>query len=90
MITIYYPRNSRNIDTWKENLDRIFMNYELKEGDDDTVPKLTDGGQQFEGIPNIESYLESLERFVAGWYEDRCDRYEFDPDAPITIKGIST
>jgi hypothetical protein len=89
MITIFYPGTGHDITGWKERLDRTSLKYEFIIDDNTTVPRLADGDNRAEGIPAIESYLESQEQFVKDWYEDRCDKYEFDPDAGPQINGIS-
>ena len=89
MITIFYQPNSLDITGWKERLDRTSLKYEFVEQGDSAVPRLVDGEKKMDGIPAIEAYLESQEQFVKDWYDDRCDKYEFDPDAPLTIKGVN-
>ncbi|GAA4307956.1 hypothetical protein GCM10023149_01660 [Mucilaginibacter gynuensis] len=80
MITIYFPADSKEISGWKDRLDNIFLKYQLIEEPDITQPRLTDDEKQAEGVAAIEAYMESMEQLVQGWYEDRCDRYDFDPD----------
>ena len=82
MVTIYYPEDSHLINAWQDRLDKLPLKYELIPQDTATEPRLEDGGEQAEGIPAIEAHLESLEQFVKDWYDSRCDRYDFDPDAP--------
>ncbi|GAA4331560.1 hypothetical protein GCM10023149_37430 [Mucilaginibacter gynuensis] len=89
MITIFYPSNGLDITGWQERLDRASLTYELIIEENSTVPRLVDGDNVAEGIPAIEAYLESQEQFVKDWYDDRCDKYEFDPDAAPKIKGIN-
>jgi len=89
MITIYYPSNDFDITGWQERLDRASLKYEFIIEDNATVARLVDGENKAEGIPAIETYLESQEQFVQDWYEDRCDKYEFDPDATPKINGIN-
>lgn len=88
MITIFYPQNGPDITGWKELLDRAFLKYEFIKQDNATPHRLVDGEKEVEGVPAIEAYLENQEQFVKDWYEDRCDKYEFDPDAAPKIKGI--
>ncbi|WP_454804286.1 hypothetical protein [Mucilaginibacter phyllosphaerae] len=89
MITISYPRNGLDVSDWKERLDRTSLRYEFIMDDHATVPRLVDSGKEAEGIPAIEAYLEGLEQFVKDWYDDRCDKYDFDPDAAPKINGIN-
>lgn len=89
MITIYYKPGSHDITGWTEQLERISLKYEIVEDDMYTVPRLVDGEKEVEGITAIDDYIENEKKFVDGWYEDRCDRYDFDPDAPLKIKGIN-
>jgi hypothetical protein len=81
MIIIKYPTESKDkINTWQARLDSLFTKYTFSEDDTLNQPVLIEGVWQVEGINAIETYLEDLERLVAGWYEDRCDKHEFDPD----------
>jgi hypothetical protein len=89
MITVFYPRNGRDITGWQERLDRASLKYEFIIEDNATIPRLIDGEKKVEGGPEIEAYLESQEQFVKDWYEDRCDKYEFDPDVAPKIRGIN-
>lgn len=82
MITIYYPPDNHLIRTWQDRLNQLSFKYKLIQADTATIPRLVDGEEQAEGIPAIEAHLESLEQFVKDWYDSRCDRYDFDPDAP--------
>ena len=84
MITIYYPLKNNKINGWKARLDHLPLSYTFVEQDATTIPLLVDGEIRIEGIPAIEEYLDGLDGLVAGWYEDRCDNYEFDPDAKKT------
>ena len=88
MITIYYP-NGYDTTIWKERLDRTSLKYEFVLETHATQPRLVDGEEEADGIAAIEAYLENQEQFVKDWYEDRCDRYDFDPDAAPKIKGIN-
>jgi len=85
MITIYYNPQTQNISGWRELLDRISLKYEVFDVDKATQPRLIDGDKEAIGTAAIDEYLENLEKFVNGWYEDRCDKYDFDPDSPIKI-----
>ena len=88
MITIYYHPQDPRISSWKERLDKMFMKYQLIEQEEATIiPLLLDGERQLEGVDAIEDYLNDLEEFVRAWYEDRCDRHDYDPDAPINSKS---
>ncbi len=82
MITIYYPEGSHLISTWQERLNQLSFKYALIPQEAATEPRLIDGEEQAEGIPAIEAHLASLEQFVKDWYDSRCDRYDFEPDAP--------
>lgn len=86
MITITYPLNSKQIDTWKERLSQLFLKYELVESNIDTEHKLTDGDKQLVGTTAVETYLDEQQQLVNGWYEDRCDRHDFDPDAQSAVQ----
>ncbi len=89
MIKIFYPETGHDITGWKERLDRTPLKYEFIITDNSETARLVDGEKEVTGIPAIEAYLESQEQFVNDWYEDRCDKYEFDPDAVPKIKGIN-
>lgn len=89
MIKIFYPEAGHDITGWKERLDRTPLKYEFIITDNSETTRLVDGEKEVTGIPAIEAYLESQEQFVNDWYEDRCDKYEFDPDAVPKIKGIN-
>ena len=89
MITIFYPQNSVEIRGWKERLDMAFLTFEAIMVDRSSVPKLVDGENKAEGIAAIEAYIDSQEQFVRGWYEDRCDVYEFDPDVSKKTDDIN-
>ena len=89
MITIFYPRNGPDITAWQERLDRASLKYEFIIEDNTSVARLVDGQKEAEGIPAIEENLANQEQFVQDWYEDRCDKYEFDPDAIPKINGIN-
>lgn len=81
MITIFYPQNSVDITGWKERLERALLTYEVTMLDSSSMPKLVDGEKEAEGVTAIEAYIDSQQQFVNGWYEDRCDVYEFNTDA---------
>jgi hypothetical protein len=84
MITINYPPdNKSNISSWQTRLDTLFVKYTFKEDGRLKEPLLVDGAQQAQGLNAIDAYLDDLERLVDGWYEDRCDKHEFDPDSRI-------
>ena len=89
MIKIFYPEESLDITSWRERLDRIPLKYEFVKDDDAEAGRLVDGEKVVEGVLAIEAYLESQEQFALDWYEDRCDKYEFDPDAvpKINLSG---
>jgi len=89
MITISYPRNGLDVSAWTERLDRTSLRYEFIMDEHTTVPRLVDSGKEAVGIPAIEAYLEGLEQFVKDWYDDRCDKYDFDPDAVPMINNIN-
>ncbi|OOQ56778.1 hypothetical protein [Mucilaginibacter pedocola] len=80
MITIYYKHTLSKPDEWTVRLDATFSKYQLIADESLTQPKLIEGDKQIEGIAAIDAYIESLEQLVNGWYEDRCDKYEFDAD----------
>ncbi|EDM37974.1 hypothetical protein PBAL39_16154 [Pedobacter sp. BAL39] len=89
MIKIFYPEESLDITGWKERLDRIPLKYEFIKDAAAETGRLVDGEKIVEGVPAIEAYLESQEQFALDWYEDRCDKYDFDPDAvpKINLSG---
>jgi|GEM_PF-1406683 hypothetical protein len=88
MITIYYKPGGYDTTGWAERLDRISLKYEFVEDHNSTQPRLVDSEKEVTGLMAIDAYIESQEQFVNGWYEDRCDRYDFDPDTPLKINGI--
>ncbi len=87
MIIVSYPSESRGAaSSWKTRLDQLVLSHKLVEDNSISTPLLSDGSVQAEGIKAIESHIDKLEQLIAGWYEDRCDKYEFDPDEkPLTL-----
>jgi len=81
MIRLFYPPETGELSYWKTRLEQLALPYQLAELERGNEPRLIDGEKEFTGAPAISTYLEELQQFVNGWYEDRCDRYEFDPDA---------
>ncbi len=86
MIILNYYAGTPLLVGWKERLERLALPYKLVEQPSDSEPSLIDGDKLMTGATNINEYIDSLESFVEGWYEDRCDRYDFDPDAPSGLK----
>ena len=82
MITIYYHQEDVEVKTWTERLDKLFFKYILVQQNESGLPVLVDDEQELKGIKAIENHLDDLEKFVQGWYEDRCDRYEFLDEKP--------
>lgn len=85
MIKIFYNPQTHDITGWRELLDRIALKYEVFDQDKATQPRLIDADKEAIGTASINEYLENLEKFVVGWYEDRCDKYDFDMDSPVKI-----
>lgn len=80
MMTIYFPAGSPEISTWTQRIDQLFVAYQLVERGTNTDHLLFDNGKTIAGTDEIDIYLDNLQQLVNGWYEDRCDRYEFNPD----------
>jgi len=78
MITIFHQHADKDIAAWKERLDQLFLKHEIIEDANLLLPRLVDDKKIAEGKPAIDAYIDGLEQFVKGWYEDRCDKYEFD------------
>jgi hypothetical protein len=53
MIAVFYPQNSVDITGWKERLDMAFLTLKPLEAGSSSVPRLTDGEKQAEGIASI-------------------------------------
>ncbi|RFZ90998.1 hypothetical protein D0C36_18815 [Mucilaginibacter conchicola] len=86
MITLTYPpKNSDKVVSWQVRLDRQLFKYELKEDASLAIATLQDGDKLVEGVNAIDAYLDELDTLVNGWYEDRCDKYEFDADKATPI-----
>ena len=56
------------------------MKYNLVEEPEAEYARLVDDKKIAEGKTAIDAYIDGLEQFVKSWYEDRCDKYEFDTD----------
>lgn len=78
MITLFYEHANKDISTWTDRLDQLFLKYNLVEEPEAKFPRLIDNNKIAEGKTAIDDYIDGLEQFVKGWYEDRCDKYEFD------------
>jgi len=81
MITLYLPSSNNSYDVLKERLDALPVKHEVVKTDSGDEPRLADKNQEIAGRASIEDYLSELEEFAEAWYEDRCDKYDFDPDA---------
>jgi len=80
MITIFYEHANKDIGTWTDRLDQLFLKYNLVEEPEAEFARLVDDKKIAEGKTAIDAYIDGLEQFVKSWYEDRCDKYEFDTD----------
>ncbi|MCQ6957042.1 hypothetical protein [Mucilaginibacter aquariorum] len=80
MLTIYHHQDDKDVRAWKDRLDQLFVKYEFIEQENNEIPKLQDSDKQVNGKEAIDTYLDGLEQFVKGWYEDRCDKYDFEPE----------
>jgi len=78
MITIFYEHANKDVSIWTERLDQLFLKYNMVEDSNLLLPRLVDDKKIAEGKAAIDAYIDSLEQFVKGWYDDRCDKYEFD------------
>ena len=78
MITIFHQHADKDIGVWTERLDQLFLKYNIVEDPHVGLPRLVDDKKIAEGKAAIDAYIDGLEQFVKGWYEDRCDKYEFD------------
>ena len=78
MITIFYEHANKDVSIWTERLDQLFLKYNMVEDSNLLLPRLVDDKKIAEGKAAIDAYIDGLEQFVKGWYEDRCDKYEFD------------
>ena len=76
MIQIFHHHNDKSISNWKERLDQLFLRYEIIEDFSEPLPRLVDDKERVEGDAAIDAYIDGLEQFVKGWYEDRCDKYD--------------
>ena len=80
MITIFYEHGNKDISTWTDRLNQLFLKYNLVEEPEAEFARLVDDKKIAEGKTAIDAYIDGLEQFVKSWYEDRCDKYEFDTD----------
>jgi len=80
MITIFYEHGNKDVSTWTDRLNQLFLKYNLVEEPEAEYARLVDDKKIAEGKTAIDSYIDGLEQFVKSWYEDRCDKYEFDTD----------
>lgn len=80
MITIFYEHGNKDINGWSDRLNPLFLKYTMVEDSDSVLPRLVDDKKTAEGKKAIDEYIDGLEKFVNGWFEDRCDKYEFDPE----------
>ena len=80
MITIFYERSNKDVSIWTNRLGALFLKYSTVEEAEAEFPRLVDDRKIAEGKTAIDAYIDGLELFVKGWYEDRCDNYEFDTD----------
>ena len=80
MITIFYEHGNKDVGIWTDRLDSLFLKYSTVEEAGAEFPRLVDGKKIAQGKRAIDEYIDGLEYFVKGWYEDRCDKYEFDTD----------
>ena len=80
MITIFYKHGNKDVSIWTDRLDALFLKYKTVEESEAEIARLVDDKKIAEGKPAIDEYIDGLEQFVKGWYEDRCDKYEFDTD----------
>lgn len=80
MITLYYPPKNSEFSYWKAQLEQLALPYQFAELKPGSEPRLRDGEREVAGSEAIGAYLDELQQFVNGWYEDRCDRHEFDPN----------
>ena len=78
MITIFYEHGNKDVSIWRDRLDALFLKYSTVEESEAELPRLVDDKKIAEGKPSIDAYIDDVEQFVKGWYEDRCDKYEFD------------
>lgn len=81
MIKIYYSPGTTDVSAWKEKLEQIFADHEFIEQPNAIIPRLADDQKEITGVADIDAYLTTQLEFQESWYEDRCDKYEFDPDA---------
>jgi glutaredoxin len=77
MITLTYPPETKEAASWEERIKRMSLPYLILKQNDIQEPEIVDDGKHIQGVAAIENYLSSLEIFVAGWYEDRCDLHEY-------------
>ena len=80
MITIFYEHGNKDISIWRDRLDALFLKYSTVEESEAEFSRLVDDKKIAEGKTAIDAYIDGFEQFVKGWYEDRCDKYEFDSD----------
>jgi len=81
MITLYLPSSNNSYDALKVRLEALPVKQEVVETESGAEPRLVDKNQEIAGRTSIEGYLSELEEFAKAWYEDRCDKYDLDPDA---------
>ena len=78
MITLYYSSQTKEIPEWQNRLERMAIKHRLITKEEFADPQLQDGKECIKGAASIDAHLNKLEAFVQSWYEDRCDKYEFN------------
>lgn len=81
IIIKYNTTHQPRVANWQTRLDAIFAKYQFILDETLSDAELTEGAKKAIGPNAIDAYLDEQESLVAGWYEDRCDKYEFDADA---------
>ena len=77
MITLIISSTDSQHTVIEKQLEKMSLARNVIVENDIQVPVLKHGEEVYEGIPEINKYLISLESFVAEWYECRCDKYDF-------------
>lgn len=60
----------------KIQLSEMFLATKVEESNDLSEPQIIQGGEEYTGNARIQVFFDELQNLYAGWYEDRCDKYE--------------
>ena len=82
MLVLKYNPTRKEDLIIKTKLDEMFLAKESIENTALDVPTIIQGKEEYIGFLRIEKFFDELEHLYAGWYEDRCDKYENEDGSP--------